>query len=61
MAKQTLVPFFARLTQQTRDQLGKFAYDNALSQNAVVEHALRAYFNERAPLADRLGKLRAPQ
>lgn len=61
MPKQRLVPFFARLTEPTRDQLGKFAYDNALSQNAVVEQALRAFFNDRSSLSDRIGQLAAPK
>lgn len=61
MAKQTLIPFFARLTEATRERLAKFAYDNAISQSAVVEHALRAYLEDRAPLGARLEQLREPR
>ena len=60
MAKQTLIPFFARLTESTREKLATYAYDNALSQSAVVEHALRAYLSERQPLSKRIGELKVP-
>lgn len=58
--KHTLVPFYCRLREDTRDKLASHAYQNRHSQASIVELALRAYLSDKAPLADRLQQLKVP-
>lgn len=46
--KHTLVPFYCRLREETRQRLASYAYQQRHSQAAVVELALRQYFEDKA-------------